>query len=128
VAVLAVVLPIAIPYVVWAQSDAPCAKYAAGAVRSAEYIRLPRTPVSVDVFECALPPAGPAFRAKVTVHGPYGIPLESYSVTGGNIQQNGSENTVFAALALLGGVAFVSLPFGIALANSWLRTRQAMPA
>jgi hypothetical protein len=132
--VLAVVLPTALPRAIWSGSDVPAdnpaeefGRRAIVQVRGHDYAPF-FVGLSVDVEEHGVPGSPAAYRAEVTARGPYGIPVESYTVTASDIQRGETKNTALAALALLMGVAFASLPFVVALTNARLRARTAVAA
>ena len=134
VVVLAVALPTALPRVIWTgsyeSSDDAAAEFGRRAmvqVRNQNYAPF-FLGLSVDVEEHGAPGGPAVYRAVVTARGPYGIPVESYTVTASEIQRGETRNTALAGFALLMGVAFVSLPFASALVNVRLHTRPVVTA
>ena len=124
---LAIVLPVAIPYAVWPlregrQADpvAECGRRAKGdATRDHPSAFL--WPLSVTVSICERSPENTPhlfYVAEVTARGPYGIPFATARVTTRNIEGFDHDGgLVLGALALLTGVGFVSIPFTF----FWLR-------
>jgi len=127
VAVVALTLPIAIPYAVWprdeaAQPDpiAECGRRAKIDVRVAELPYARFLPLSANVEGCDRPAGdAPTYRAEVAARGPYGIAVASYQVTpqGATAVESGGDWLAFAAL--LAGVVLTSTPFGV----MWIRRR-----
>ncbi|MEX2159976.1 MAG: hypothetical protein WEB04_11300 [Dehalococcoidia bacterium] len=133
---LAVVLPIAIPYAIWPQAyyddadgSGDCASIAKDYAADGPTALWP---ASVRVEECSGGLADPGMRMLVHVQarGPYGIVVANATVTETDIRhfrEDGS-GMLFGMAALLAGVVAVSLPFALALVNVRLRLRQAAHA
>jgi hypothetical protein len=131
-ALLAVALPVALPYAIWpprtpgAQSD-PAAEYARRAAVQVVGSSNPAAsllPRSVSVENTGQPWSPPHYRAEVAVRGPYGIPVGSAVVEGSEIgafEPNG--RGVLAVLALLSGVVAVSVPLFAMSLRQTLRLR-----
>ncbi len=122
---LAIVLPVAIPYAVWPlregrQADpvAECGRRAKIDARR-DHPSASLWPLSVTIKACEWRPDGlPIYRAEVTARGPYGIPFASARVTTRDVEWFTPEGDVaLGSLALLTGVAVVSMPFTF----FWLR-------
>jgi hypothetical protein len=125
---LALALPVAIPYVLWPpgapgpQGD-PAAEFARRAevqVIGSSHPIASLLPTSVRVEDTGQPWGPPHHRAEVIVRGPYGIPLGRAVIEGSEIGAlEPDAGPALAEIAVLSGVAAVSLPFIAA----WLRGR-----
>ncbi|MCH7837965.1 MAG: hypothetical protein IIC26_05590 [Chloroflexi bacterium] len=121
---LAFVLPVAIPYAVWPpregrQTDlvAECGRRAKNNAILGTHPVASLWPLSVTVSVCESSPHL-FYVAEVSARGPYGIPFASSRVTTRNIEAlNPDGGFVIGSIALLTGVAVVSMPFGY----FWLR-------
>ena len=132
VVMLAVVLPIAVPYAIWppgvltegtgplVNRTAACEWRARIDARNYTHFTASLLALSSSVESCEGSSAGSlVYTAVVTAHGPYGIPFASTRVTrhgGGALTGDGS-GAALGFLALVGGVALTSVPF----AYLWLR-------
>ena len=111
---LALVLPVAIPYALWRGDDSTCAGHATDALADGDYFGARRLPLSIDVRECISINDDLTLRAEVTVRGAYGIPIESYAVTADSVETLGTRANAFtSAVAVLAGAFFVSMPFAL---------------
>ncbi len=130
VIVVAIALPMIIPYAIWPPTDPRFNRpmsteevfqnWARTQVPETRY--LPAT-VSVEAGPLLAAPVGcggPArlhevprkYRATVTVRGPYGVPIERYTVTCAGLDEYRPSAFVLIALLLTGaGVLAVSMPF-----------------
>ena len=115
---LAVIVPIAVPLVLWppAYYDDALIGDCAGIAKDyiADHPIETMYPVSVDVQRCAGTPGSPVWQieAQVEARGPYGIPFASGSVSRSDISYFDEHGDAYLGLAaLLGGVVAVSLPF-----------------
>lgn len=125
--VLAVVLPIAIPYGIWPRDEgrhvdpmADCGRQAKLDARQYTHPVASLWPLSASVQTCERLPDGVnlRYRAEVSARGPYGIPFASAHVssTGGKaLSPHGGQ--LLGLVALLSGAVLVSMPFGFL----WLR-------
>ena len=121
--VLALVLPVAIPHTVWPDYDSPCARRAKGGL--GEEHRRPFALMSVRVLEC--PNDVPRFRAEVTFHGLYGVPMQTYLVTSSDAGRLVNSHTGFhlVYVAYVTSIVVVSLPFGFVMLRRSLHQRFA---
>ena len=111
---LALVLPVAIPYALWRGDDSTCARHATDALADGDYFGARRLPLSIDVRECISINDDLTLRAEVTVRGAYGIPIESYAVTADSVETLGTRANAFtSAIAVLAGAFVVSMPFAL---------------
>jgi hypothetical protein len=129
---LAIVLPLAVPYAIWpparfdgADSSGDCAgiakSYAAAATNRAASLLWP---LSVRVDKCAGTLADPQmqFQAQVNARGPYGIPFAAAAVTASSATWSESNGGAMLGLvALMFGVVAVSAPFGVVLLQRHFR-------
>ncbi len=138
VVMLAVVLPIAIPYAIWppgvltegtgplVNQTAACAWRARIDARNYTHFTASLWALSASVESCEGATAGLlVYTAVVTAHGPYGIPFASTRVTrhgGGALKIDGS-GAALGFLALVGGVALTSVPFAYLWLRHFLRGR-----
>ncbi|MEX0785971.1 MAG: hypothetical protein WD939_04985 [Dehalococcoidia bacterium] len=134
---LALVLPVAVPYAIWppgaiaeegrhADGPAECGRRAKIDARNYTHFSASMLPLSSDVERCYRPPGGDLiYTAKVTAHGPYGIPIASTNVgpTGGGALTGDGRASLFAMLALVSGAVLVSMPFALLAVRSALRPR-----
>ena len=126
---LAIVLPVAVPYAVWPLREGQQADPVAECGRRAK-IDATRDhpsaylwPLSVTVSVCDSSPDNTPhlfYVAEVNARGPYGIPFASARVTTRDVEWFTPEGTVIIGIvALLTGVGVVSMPFTF----FWLRHR-----
>jgi hypothetical protein len=124
VVLLALVLPFAIPYAVWADNASICARRAEVAL--GEEHRRQFALVSVRVLSC--PDSGVDwFSAELTFDGPYGVPTSTYDVTpsGASLADHHTTGELLGLIALAAGVLAVSIPFIILLLRSHFRRLRA---
>ena len=123
---LAIVLPVAVPYAVWplregrsAEPVAECGRYARNSAIQNYHPVASLWPLSVTVGACGWDNMlFPFYVAEVTARGPYGIPFASARVTTRDIEGlNPDGGFIIGTVALLTGVAVVSTPFTF----FWLR-------
>ena len=141
VAMLAVVLPIAIPYAIWppgimtenewVQTDRTVACEERAKLDAQRYTHFTAAllALSSSVKSCEGSSAGSlVYTAVVTAHGPYGIPFASSRVTsqgGGALTGDGS-GAARGFLAVVGGVALASTPFAYLWIRHVLRRRPSL--
>jgi hypothetical protein len=135
---LAVVLPSALPYVVWpparfdgADGSADCAGVAkAYAAHATNPAAAAMWPLSVDIEHCWTTAADglPRFDAQVDARGPYGIPFATATVSErGVIWHEQGGGAALGLIALLAGATFASFPFMLAILSRTIR-RYPAPA
>ncbi len=132
VVMLAVVLPIAVPYAIWTpgvltegtgplvNQAAACAWRARIDARHYTHFTASLLALSSSVESCEGSVAGSlVYTAVVKARGPYGIPFASSRVTpqGGSALTGDGSGAALGFLALVAGVALTSVPF----AYLWLR-------
>jgi hypothetical protein len=133
---LALVLPVALPYVIWppahfdrASGSGDCAAVAKDyAVSEAHRSASMLLPLSAGVERCrgTLPDVDLEFDVVVKARGPYGIPFASAEVSRAGSQWSESiSGGLFGLFALMSGVAVVSLPFALVMLRRSLRLRLA---
>ena len=132
-AVLALLLPVAVPYAIWpparfdkADSSGDCAGIAKAYAAEATNRAATLWPASVRVEQCAGTLSDPhmQFRTLVDARGPYGIRWASAEVTESNVgsfEENGG--VALGLAALVAGVAAVSTPFVYLVLRQSLRMR-----
>jgi hypothetical protein len=126
--VLAFVLPIAVPYALWAHIEGahadPAAEFGRRAkvqIRAGGYVRFPM-PLTASVEDTEASGGPPVYQAIVTARGPYGIPAGAYRVSDSGISRDeASENSAVAFAVLLAGVVAVSTPFVFVLLQRHFR-------
>lgn len=137
VVVLAVTLPIAIPYVIWPRNEgrhvdavADCGRQAKLDARQYTHPVASLWPLSASVQVCERLPDGVnlRYRAEVSARGPYGISFATADVSssgGGALSPHGGLAVGLAAL--LSGIVLVSSPFAILWLRQVLRSRLRSP-
>ena len=131
--VLALVLPVAIPYAIWPQHEGPyddddmiaecgrVAEIAAGGYPASLWA------LSSEVQSCSRDEAGVLiYSAKVIAHGPYGIPFATATVTPRDINWHDMDRGAgFGLAALIAGVVAVSIPFALVPIRAAIRRHPA---
>ncbi len=144
VVMLAVVLPIAVPYVIWppgimtenewVQTDLTVACEERAKLDAQHYTHFVAAllALSSSVESCEGATAGLlVYTAEVTAHGPYGISFASsprVTSEGGQALKIDGSGAALGFLALVGGVALTSAPFGCAWLWHVLRRRPSLVA
>ncbi len=138
VVMLAVVLPIAVPYAIWppgimtegtgplVDRTAACAWRARNDARNYTHFTASLLPLSASVEWCGHSPEGLLVSMVVVkARGPYGIPFASSRVTsqGGEALKIDGSGAALGFLALVGGVALTSVPFAYLWLRHFLRGR-----
>lgn len=149
VVVLAIALPMTIPYAIWTPqrdggperwqgpTEQVFGNWARTQVPETRYLP---TNVDVDAGPLLAAPVGcggPAalhesprmYRATVTIRGPYGVPIERYTVNCEGFDEYVPSAFVLLAMLLTGaGVFAVSIPFVAVLAHARIRQLRPAPA
>ncbi len=141
VVMLAVILPIAIPYAIWppgvltegtgplVNQTAACAWRARIDARNYTHFTASLLALSSSVDSCEGSVTGSlVYTAEVTAHGPYGIPFASTRVTpqGGEALKVDGSGAALGFLALVGAVVPTSAPFAYLRLRHILRGRPSL--